>query len=107
MRRLCPIDGRFCFLNFVRVSDAFQRLLLGLEMAHLPKRFHNQVCTHFGQLVVQAGRGVLCADGACFCQQHVTGVQARIHLHDGHARLGVACFNGTVNGRSAPPAGQQ
>ena len=40
-------------------------------------------------------------------QQHVAGVQPRIHLHDGHTGLGVAGFNGAVNGRSPAPTRQQ
>ena len=105
--RLCPIDGRFCLFNFVRVSDALKRLLHRFEVAHLRESRHNHSRPHLGQGVVQTGRGVLGADRATFFKQHVTRVQSRIHLHDGHSGLSIAGLNRTVDGRSTSPSGQQ
>ena len=52
-------------------------------------------------------RGVCGTDGQRFAQQHVAGIEPRIHLHDGHARLVVARFDGAMDRRGAAPARQQ
>ncbi len=54
----------------------------------------------------QAG-GVVEGDGLALGQQHVAGVQARVHLHDGDARLGIAGLDRAMDGRGAAPARQQ
>lgn len=56
---------------------------------------------------MQLRGGLLRADGHGALQQHVAGVQSRVHLHDGHAGLGVARLDGALDGRRATPARQQ
>ena len=46
-------------------------------------------------------------NGQALDEQHVAGIQPRIHLHDGHARFGITRFNGPVNRRRTAPAGEQ
>jgi hypothetical protein len=93
----------------VRVADAFGRLGLRAQAATggQLQRLDDQAPAQRGQAVVQAGRGVGLGDGQALFQQHVAGVQARIHLHDGDAGLGVAGLDGAVDGRRAAPARQQ
>ena len=56
---------------------------------------------------MQATRGVVRQHGLLGRQQHRTGIEAGIHLHDGNARACVPPSDGAVDGRSAPPARQQ
>ena len=56
---------------------------------------------------MQAAGAVAGFDADGFGQQHLAGVQARVHLHDGHAGGGVACLNGAVNRCRSAPARQQ
>ena len=56
---------------------------------------------------MQRASGVPGGDGEFFDQQHVAGVQTRIHLHDGDTRLRVTGFNGAMNRCRAAPARQQ
>ena len=58
------------------------------------------------EAIVQATGGVVLANRQGFRQQHVAGVQPRVHLHDGDAGLGIPGLDGAVDGRSAAPAWQ-
>ena len=71
------------------------------------QRFDHQAATQGGQALVQGGGGVGRGNGQALGDQHVSGVQPCIHLHDGHARFGIARFNGAVNGGRSAPARQQ
>ncbi|MNI18977.1 hypothetical protein D3C73_723980 [compost metagenome] len=71
------------------------------------QRIHNGFAPCQRQGIVQL-RGVsIGGNGHHALKQHVAGIQALIHLHDGHARLRVARFNGALNRRRAAPARQQ
>ena len=91
------------------VADAGLGLLDRLQLAASGKgqRAHDHLAAKLGQPVVQRAGGVCAFDGEGFGEQHVAGVQAGIHLHDGDAGLRVARFNGAVNRRGAAPARQQ
>ena len=91
------------------VSHAFDGLGHAIEATAggQLQRFHNHATTEFGQLVVQAGRGVVCSDGQALDHAHIAGIQPGIHLHDGDASLGIARFNRAVNRSSTAPARQQ
>ena len=70
------------------------------------QRLDDQAPAQRGQLVVQGASGGGWADGQSLHQQHVAGVQAGVHLHDGHAGFGIARFDGAVDGRGTAPARQ-
>ena len=104
-----PVDRCFGLLDLVGIGDAG----LGLRGAgqataggHL-QSFDDQPSAQAGQAVVQHGRGVVGTDGLALDQQHVAGVQSRIHLHDGDAGLGIAGLDRAVDGGGPTPARQQ
>ena len=95
--------------NFVRVGDAFKRLIDGHEAAtscHV-KRLNNQPTAEQRQLVVKGGCRVISGYGVRFNQQHRACVQPGVHLHDGDARLQITRLNSPVNWRCAAPSWQQ
>jgi hypothetical protein len=104
-----PIQRGLGLVNFGGVAHAFCGLGRARQSAapQALQGLNHQRSTQLGQLVVQAARVVLGADGQSLHQQHVAGVQARIHLHDGHAGVRVARLDGAVYGRRPPPARQQ
>ena len=106
---LAPVDLAFGLFDLVRVVHAFGRLGRARQAAagaHL-QRLDDEAPAQVGQLVVQAGRGVVGGDGQALDQAHVARVQARIHLHDGDAGLGITGLDGAVDGGGAAPARQQ
>ena len=46
-------------------------------------------------------------NGVTVFADHIAGVQTDVHLHDAHARFGIARFNRPLNRRRAAPTGQQ
>ncbi len=83
----------------------------GLGLRHRLRRLrqgtHDQPPTQLGQHVVQRGGGGLRADRHRLAQQHRTGIQASVHLHDRDARLGIAReHRGLDRRRPAPPRQQ-
>ena len=93
----------------MRIRHAFSRLRRARQAAagaHL-QGIHNHAPTQISQLVVHAGGGIGGGNGQALYQAHVTGVQTDVHLHDGHTRLRITRFNGTVNRRSPAPARQE
>ena len=104
-----PVQPGLVLGNLVGVGDAVQglgRLRQGGGL-RLREGLHNHLGPQRGQFVVQTGRGVIGGDGQALDQAHGAGIQARIHLHDGHAGVGIARFNGPVDGRGTAPARQQ
>ena len=73
----------------------------------LLQRLHNEPPPEGCKPVVQDGCRILRQDVHGLPQQHVAGIQTRIHLHDGHARLLVTRLDGAVNGGRPAPARQQ
>ena len=56
---------------------------------------------------MQLATGGAGGDRGATDQQHVTGIQAGIHLHDGDAGFAVTGFDGTLDRRGTAPARQQ
>ena len=107
--RLRPVDHGFQFFNFVGISHAFRRLWRANQAAasgHF-KRFNHQPATQRSEFVVQGFRGVQRLNRELLNQQHVAGVEPRIHLHDGDAGMGIAGFYRPVNRCGASPAREQ
>ena len=53
------------------------------------------------ELVMQTAAGVVGGDGQRVLEEHVAGVEALIHEHDGDAGLAIAIANGGLDGRGA------
>ena len=64
-------------------------------------------CAHGSDPVEQLAAGLLGVDGDLLAGQHVAGVEALVHLHDGDARLGVAVQHRPLHGGAAPVFRQQ
>ena len=54
-------------------------------------------CTHGGHAVKQLAAGLLRVNGDLFAAEHVAGVKALVHLHDGNAGLGIAVQHGPLH----------
>ena len=63
--------------------------------------------THSRHPVEQLSAGLLGVDGDLLAGQHIAGVEALVHLHDGDARLGVAIQHGPLHRGAAAVLGQQ
>ena len=70
------------------------------------KRFDNHPPPQNSQFVMQAGCCVISRNGQFFHHQHVAGIQALVHLHDGDAGVGITSLNGTMNWCCATPSWQ-
>ena len=68
---------------------------------------HNRSSALRRQSSMQIGRGLLRRNIKRATQAHRPGVQARIHLHNTHARLSIPGHNGPMDWRSTTPARQQ
>ena len=104
-----PVDRRFGLVDLVGVGDALVGLPARVQAALLGQRqrLHDQPRALRRQAVVQRRGGVVGTDLAGLGEQHVTGVEAGIHLHDGDAGAGVAGLDGAVDRCCAAPARQQ
>ena len=56
---------------------------------------------------MQGRGGVAIGNRERLFEQHVAGIQAHIHLHDGDAGLGIAGLDRPVDRRSPPPTREQ
>ena len=70
-------------------------------------QLNDRLATLGAEAIVQLARGFPCPNRSKRFQQYRPGVEARLHLHDGHTGLLVARQNGAVNRRGTPPARQQ
>ena len=104
-----PVQRRLTLVDFGGISHALHRLRQRAKGACRSglKRLDDQLATQDGQRLNQRVSGVMRADGHARTQQHVAGVQARVHLHNGHASLRVARLDGAVNRGRTTPARQQ
>ena len=68
---------------------------------------HDQLRAHCGQFVVQCLRVVIPGYRDRLLQQHRTGVESGIHLHDGDPGFTIVGENGSLDRRRAAPAWQQ
>ena len=102
-----PVHTGFGLFNFVCIGHTLARLHLRLKPPHLREGLHDHAATQVGQLVVQHSGGVCGLNRQALAQQHVAGIQPRVHLHDSHAGDGIARFNRAVNRCRAAPARQQ
>ena len=93
--------------DLVRIGHALRGLGCALQAFQVFQRLNHQRTAGHGQAVMQTGRGVMRQNRLGVHGQHVAGVQARIHLHQRDARVGVAGLNGPVNRCRTAPARQQ
>ena len=91
----------------MRVAHPFLGLGRTFERIRLLQSLYGQMCAQYGQTVMEGARGFVRGNRNCFPQQHISRVQAGVHLHDGDAAVAVTRFDGAVNGRSPTPARQQ
>ena len=68
---------------------------------------NNRRRTELHQRIVYFIRRIGRLDGVTVFADHIAGIQTNVHLHDAHARLGIARFNRALNRRCAAPTGQQ
>ena len=103
------VDAGFVLVDLFRVRHAIRGLGGRRQRACRQgvERLDDQARAHIRQRVVQFARRHVGADFQLFFQHHVTGIEARVHLHDGDAGLRVARFDGALNGRRTAPARQQ
>jgi len=106
---LLPVNSSFVLFYLVGVSDTFFGLF---HWPQLPRNrqiecLHDHARAQIRHLVMQCCRSVCIQYRQTFPEQHVPGVQTRVHLHDGDTRMAVPRLNGPVNGCSATPARQQ
>ena len=108
--RQLPVDRSLAFLDLVRIGHAGLRLghsCRSLAPGQLLQQGNDLLPPQHSQPVVETGRRVIVRNRYARHTQHVAGIQARIHLHEGDARLRIPGLDGTVNGRRAAPARQQ
>lgn len=109
-RRTTPVQRRFVFGNLLRVRGAVLRLRRGGQGAvplKIPQRFNDQIGAQLRHAVVQRGGGIGGRDRDVAFDDHRTGIETCIHLHQRDTRLAVSGFERTMNGRRAAPARQQ
>ena len=94
-------------VDFGGIGDALLHLGLRGPGLGLGQHIEHGLRAQSGQAVVQAGGGVVWLDVDGAAQEHGAGVQPHVHLHDAHAGLRVARFNGAVDGGGTAPAWQQ
>ena len=104
-----PVDVAFFLGQLVGVVGV--GIVLGLT-GQLPlcqpgQCVHDGFAAHVGKSVVQAAAGVVGVYRSAHFQQHGTGVQAFIHLHDGNTGFGIAGGNGPLDRSGTAPARQQ
>ena len=82
---------------------------LGLEGAGFQggHRLTEDAGTYGGDPVEQLAAGLLRADGDLLATQHVAGVQTFVHLHDGHAGLGITVQHRPLHRSTAAVLRQQ
>ena len=108
-RGLAPIDQRFFLADLRRI----RRTLCGLRTRrqrssdHPIQGFDHRLGTHLRQAVMQRARRVGTRDGGRFLEQHRARIETRVHLHDGHAGLRIACEQRAMDRRGSAPARQQ
>jgi len=102
-----PIDARLGLLHLGRVARA--RVVLGdrLEAVEIREGFDDGVRAHGCERPGELARGDFGADGVFTPQQHGTGIEPGLHLHDAHAGHGIAGQDGALDGRRAAPARQE
>ena len=108
-RRLGPVDRRFGLVDLAGVGHTFGGLRLPGQVAGFEsvQRLNDQRCADHGQAQVQHRRAVVRPDRRDLFEQHRTGVEAGVHLHDRDPRRCVAGFDGTLDRRGAAPSRQQ
>src|SRR5690554_387051 len=104
-----PVDVAFFLGQFVGVVGVGVVLRLGGQFAvcQLRQGFNNGTAAHVRQAVVQAAAGVVGVDRGAGFQQHIAGIQAFVHLHDGDAGFRIAGGNGPLDRGGTAPARQQ
>ena len=84
-------------------------LRLGLQRSGSDGGHHlaQHPCTHGSHAVKQLAAGLLRVNGDLLAAEHIAGVKALVHLHDGNAGLGIAVQHGPLHRGAAAVLGQQ
>ena len=88
-----PIDARLGLVDLGGVGHALGRLWRGGERGQGGKCLDDRLGPDGGQAVVQLSGGLFVANWGGFAQQDRPGIEPCLHLHDAHARLGIAAEN--------------
>ena len=106
--RSLPVYPGLGLLQLVRIHRLCVVLRLRGQRALRDARqgLHQGLRAQRGKAVVQAAAGLVRRDGEAFDQVYRPGIQALLHLHDGHTGLGVARLDRALDRRRPAPARQ-
>ena len=107
--RFGELELRHLLIEHGSKAGIFVVLRLGLEGTGGDGGHHlaQHTGTHSRHAVKQLAAGLLRVDGDLLAAEHIAGVKALIHLHDGNAGLGVAVQHGPLHRGAATVLGQQ
>ena len=104
-----PVDARLFLGELLGIVG--QRIVLrlggGFTGGHGAQGIDQRLRAQLGQLVIEAGGGLIKGDGAAHLADHGAGIQPHIHLHYGDAGFGIARPDGALYGGGTAPAWQQ
>jgi hypothetical protein len=106
---LPPIDFRFAFPDFVRVTDVIGRLFSELEdsVVQCEQPARGKAGRHSRKSLGQVARSVPRSYWNDFAQGDRASVQSLVHAHKINAGLEIACHDRTLDWCSAAPSREQ